>query len=55
VKSPEGGGKSTGKKMAKPKALRAASADDPYGCGVCTETFPTIAAPTAHALTRTAI
>ena len=38
----------------KPKAQRAAAKGDSYGCGACGETFPTMKAATAHALTHTA-
>jgi hypothetical protein len=38
----------------KPKAKRAAAKGDSYGCGACGETFPTMKAATAHAMTHTA-
>jgi hypothetical protein len=41
------------KSAKKGKASRAAS-DASYGCGVCSETFPTLKKATAHALTHTA-
>jgi len=45
--------KAGGKRAAKPKTARAASEGDSYGCGACPETFPTMKAATAHALTHT--
>jgi hypothetical protein len=41
------------KSAKKAKAQRAAAKGDSYGCGVCAETFPTMKAATAHALTHT--
>jgi type IV secretory pathway VirB10-like protein len=41
------------KSAKKPKAQRAAAKGDSYGCGACPETFPTMKAATAHALTHT--
>jgi hypothetical protein len=41
------------KSATKPKAQRAAAKGDSYGCGACGETFPTVKAATAHALTHT--
>ena len=38
----------------KPKAQRAAAKGDSYGCGACGESFPTMKAATAHAMTHTA-
>ncbi|MDP9236703.1 MAG: hypothetical protein M3P30_04770 [Chloroflexota bacterium] len=46
------GAKKSGTK--KGKAMRAASKGDAsYGCGICPETFPTMAAATDHALAHT--
>ncbi len=41
------------KSAKKPNAQRAAKKANSYGCGVCAETFPTMKAATAHALTHT--
>ncbi|MDP9238954.1 MAG: hypothetical protein M3P30_16425 [Chloroflexota bacterium] len=42
------------KSAKKPKAHRAATKSDAsYGCGVCSETFPTMKKATAHAMTHT--
>jgi hypothetical protein len=41
------------KSAKKPKAARAATKGDSYGCGACGETFPTMKAATAHAMTHT--
>lgn len=38
----------------KPKAQRAAAKGESYGCSICGETFPTMKAATAHAITHTA-
>ena len=47
--------KGKGKKAAKkPKAARMAARSDSYGCGACSESFPTMKAATQHALTHTA-
>ena len=46
------GGKT--KSAKKGKAHRAAAKSDAYGCGACGESFPTMKAATAHALTHTA-
>ena len=45
--------KPTAKKSTKPKAMRAKASDNLYGCGVCSETFPTQKAAVAHAMTHT--
>jgi hypothetical protein len=51
--APKKGGKAKGAK--KGKAMRAASKSDPsFGCGVCSETFPTMKQATTHAVTHTA-
>jgi hypothetical protein len=42
------------KSAKKPKAQRAAAKGDSYGCGVCSETFPTQKKAGAHAMTHTA-
>ena len=42
------------KSAKKPKAMRAATSGDSYGCGVCDETFKTQKAAVAHAMTHTA-
>ena len=42
-----------GKSAKKPKAHRAATSGESYGCGVCSETFPTMKKATAHAMTHT--
>jgi len=44
-------GKAKGAKKAKSHAMRAKG--DSYGCGACSETFPTQKAAVAHALTHT--
>ena len=45
--------KAGAKSAKKPKAHRAAANSESYGCGVCSETFPTMKKATAHALTHT--
>ena len=45
------GGKAKGAKKAKSHGMRAKG--DSYGCGACSETFPTQKAAVAHALTHT--
>ncbi len=46
--------KSKSAKKPKGKALRARAMDgDTYGCGACSQTFPTMTAATEHAMTHT--
>jgi len=47
------GGKKGKKAESRSRAARAASGDA-YGCQICPETFPTMKAATAHAVTHTA-
>ncbi len=49
----EGREKGRAKSAKKPKAHRAATNGESYGCGVCSETFPTMKKATAHAMTHT--
>lgn len=54
AKKPARGAKTKGGKKPRGKAMRAASKSDAYGCGACSQTFPTMKAATQHALTHTA-